>query len=155
MTTTYSDVAHLNPEQKRALLEQPLREKARKADVFPLSFAQRRLWFLDKLQPGTAAYNVPTVVRLKGAIHLDAFRKGLNAAVARHDALRATFSAGGDEPVQKITASADVSLRLIDLTEREPSQRQTEADRIIGEEVRKPFALTTDPMIRATLVRSE
>src|SRR5688572_12797868 len=147
MTTTYSDVAHLNPEQKRALLEQPLREKARKADVFPLSFAQRRLWFLDKLQPGTAAYNVPTVVRLTGPIQLDSFRKGLNAVVARHDALRATFSSGGEEAVQKIMPPTEVNLELIDLSQAPITKRKAEADRMVGEEVRKPFDLTKDVMV--------
>ena len=78
MSTTYAEIAHLDPAQKRALLEQLLREKARKPKVFPLSFAQQRLWFLDKFQPNSAAYNVPTVVRLSGSIDLDPFQKALD-----------------------------------------------------------------------------
>ena len=74
--TTYADIAHLEPAQKRALLERLLREKERKPKASALSFAQQRLWFLDKLQPGTAIYNVPSVLKLTGPIQLDAFQAG-------------------------------------------------------------------------------
>jgi amino acid adenylation domain-containing protein len=153
MTTTHSEAAQLSPEQKRALRDQSFREKGRKEDVFPLSFAQRRLWFLDHLQPGSAAYNVPTVVRLSGPIQLEALRKGLSAAVARHEALRATFSRGGDEPVQRIMPAEDVPCALVDLSRMVAAKRGAEADRMITEEIRKPFDLTKDLMLRATLVR--
>ncbi|MGZ8900138.1 MAG: condensation domain-containing protein, partial [Limisphaerales bacterium] len=85
MTNTYSEIAHLDPAQKRAVLEQLLREKARRPKTFPLSFAQQRLWFLDKLQPNSAVYNVPTVVRLSGPIQLEPFKQALDMVVARHE----------------------------------------------------------------------
>ena len=153
MTTTYPEIPDIHSKQKLATADPMLREKGRKADVFPLSFAQRRLWFLDKLQPGSATYNVPTVVRMAGPIQLDALRKGLTATVARHDALRTTFSAGGEEPVQKIAPAAEVPLDLIDLSQVPIGRRESEADRIIREKVRVSFDLTRDLMIRATLVR--
>src|SRR6187402_2528343 len=141
MTTTYPETPDIHSKQKLATVDPILRENGRKADVFPLSFAQRRLWFLDKLQPGSATYNVPTVVRMAGPIQLDALRKGLTAAVARHDALRATFSAGGEEPVQKIAPAAEVPLDLIDLSQVPIGRRESEADRIVREKVRVSFDL--------------
>src|SRR5688572_4507151 len=153
MTTTCSKAPNRDPDPVRALSDRIPVGKRKRPDVFPLSFAQRRLWFLDKLQPGSAAYNVPTVVRLAGPIQLDAFRKGLSAVVRRHDALRAVFLNGNDEPVQKITPPGDVRLDLVDLSQAPEISRKTEADKIISKEIRRPFDLATDLMIRATLIR--
>lgn len=153
MSTTYADIAHLDPAQKRALLEQLLREKARKPKLFPLSFAQQRLWFLDKLQPNSAAYNVPTVVRLRGPIQFDAFKSGLDKVVARHESLRTTFESNDDSPAQKINPPSPVNFELVDLSGVAESQRKTETDGIIAEAIRRPFDLAQDLMIRVTLVR--
>src|SRR5687768_18236675 len=144
MSTTYAEIAHLDPAQKRALLEQLLREKSRRPKLFPLSFAQQRLWFLDKLQPDSAAYNVPTVVRLRGPIDLEPFKKGLDMVVERHESLRTTFEGNDDSPAQKINPPSSVNLRFIDLTGRSASEQKAEADRITSEEIRKPFDLGND-----------
>jgi amino acid adenylation domain-containing protein len=153
MSTTYADIAHLDPAQKRALLEQVLREKARKPKLFPLSFAQQRLWFLDKLQPNSAAYNVPTVVRLAGPIQLEAFKTALDQVVARHESLRTTFEGAEDAPTQKINPPSSVNLKLIDLSGVPASERAQQSDALIHDEVQKPFDLTKDLMLRATLIR--
>lgn len=153
MSTTYADIAHLDPAQKRALLEQLLREKSRKPKLFPLSFAQQRLWFLDKLQPGSPAYNVPTVLRLSGPIQLEPFRKSLDAVVARHESLRTTFEGVDEAPAQKINPPSPVNLSVIELSGRLAAERQSEAGRIIEAEIGRPFNLAADLMIRATLVR--
>lgn len=151
MTNTASEIPMADLEQKRGAPDQV--ERSKKNEVFPLSFAQRRLWFLDKLQPGSAVYNVPTVLRLSGPIEWEAFRKGLRAVIARHEALRATFSGGTEEPVQKITPPAEVPLELVDLSAVPAGKREREAERIAGEQVRKPFDLEKDGLIRAMLIR--
>ena len=152
MSTTYAEIAHLDPAQKRALLEQLLREKSRRPKLFPLSFAQQRLWFLDKLQPNSAAYNVPTVVRLSGPIELDPFKKGLDLVVERHESLRTTFEGNDESPAQRINAASSVNLQVIDLTSV-PENDRAECDRVVSEQIRKPFDLGKDLMIRATLIR--
>jgi len=116
MSITATDLTNLRPEQKRALLEKLLREKESKAA--PLSSAQKRLWFLERLQPNSAVYNVPTVLRLSGAIHVDNFRKALERIVERHDALRTVFEAREDSPVQKVRPMAPLDLPLIDFFAR-------------------------------------
>jgi hypothetical protein len=68
------------------------------------------LWFLDQLQPGSAAYNLPVAVRLAGALDIDALRRALAEVVRRHEALRTTFAARDGEPVQVIAAAAPLEL---------------------------------------------
>ena len=67
----------------------------------PLSFAQERLWFLDQLEPGDTAYNVPFHLRLTGTLDIDALRRSINEIVRRHDILRTTFPAVDGGPVQR------------------------------------------------------
>src|SRR5438128_2122282 len=68
----------------------------------PLSFAQQRLWFLDQLAPGSLAYNMPTAMRMDGALDAGALRRALDEIVRRHEALRTTFATVDEQPVQVI-----------------------------------------------------
>src|SRR5579864_845569 len=68
--------------------------------VFPISLAQRRLWFLDQLVPGNPAYNITPALRILGPLNIPAVERALNEIVARHESLRTTFGWQGDEPVQ-------------------------------------------------------
>src|SRR5689334_25344209 len=91
-------------EQGRAassLAQPPLVPVSRSAPL-PLSFAQQRLWFLDRLQPGDTSYNVPFAVRLTGALRIEALAAALAEILRRHEPLRTTFRSEGAEPVQII-----------------------------------------------------
>src|SRR6185312_10802768 len=68
--------------------------------VLPLSFAQERLWFLDRWDPGAATYNVPSAVRLVGQLDRRALLSGLNEVIRRHEALRTSFPSIDDRPAQ-------------------------------------------------------
>jgi hypothetical protein len=63
--------------------------------TFPASYAQRRLWFLDQLAPGNAAYNIVATLRLRGVLAVEALRRALEEVTARHESLRTTFAAPG------------------------------------------------------------
>src|SRR3954451_20366743 len=81
---------------------------------FPLSYAQQRLWFLDQLQPGSPAYNLPTVVRLRGALDLGTYRRSLTEIVRRHESLRTRFAFRGGIPIQVIE-DARLEVLVVDL----------------------------------------
>jgi len=108
-------IAALSP-AKQALLAQHLQQQesagtdfqaiSRRGDVdpAPLSFAQQRLWFLEQLEPHSPLYNIHAAFRIQGALHRAALQTALDAIVARHEALRTTFTAPDGHPVQEIAA---------------------------------------------------
>ncbi|HEU4884066.1 MAG TPA: amino acid adenylation domain-containing protein [Longimicrobium sp.] len=119
----------------------------------PLSFAQERLWFIDQLEPGSAAYNVPLALDLRGPLDSAALRRALGEIVRRHEPLRTVFAVRDDEPVQVIHPFAGFALEVADLTGLSADARRAEAERRIGNEARRPFDLVTGPMLRATLLK--
>jgi hypothetical protein len=76
--------------------------RAEEEAELPLSFAQQRMWFVDQLEPGTGAYNIPGAVRLKGTLDTDALSHALTEIVRRHEVLRTRFETRGGHPVQII-----------------------------------------------------
>ncbi|HEY0726764.1 MAG TPA: condensation domain-containing protein, partial [Pyrinomonadaceae bacterium] len=130
---------------------EPTIPRREQRDEAPLSFAQERLWFLDQLEPGSAAYNMPGAVWLEGDLDVGALERSLNEIVRRHDVLRTTFRAELGRPVQVIPPSLSLSIPLIDLSQS--SDDEAEARRLAREEAAKPFDLTRGPLMRATLVR--
>ncbi len=125
----------------------------------PLSFAQERLWFLDQLQPGSAAYNIPSALGLRGRLSRPALAASLGRIVARHESLRTTFAAVEGRAVQTIQPPPDLAqgfaLPLIDLRGLPAERRDAEAARRIREEVRQPFDLACGPLLRAALLGLE
>src|SRR3954469_20544691 len=86
------------------------------ARPIPASSGQRRLWFLEQMEPGSPLYNIPYLVRLKGALDVNALTRALNLVVERHEALRTNLIAVGSEPTQVIAAAREVELPITDLT---------------------------------------
>jgi amino acid adenylation domain-containing protein len=122
--------------------------RASRREPLALSFAQRRLWFLDQLEPGSSAYNIAAAVELAGRLDVAALEAALGKVVRRHEALRTVFRAEAGEPVQVIAESAGFSLPLIDVSDVEQERR------LSTEEARRPFNLRRGPLLRAVLLRS-
>ena len=120
--------------------------------ALPLSFAQRRLWFLDQLDPGSAVYNVPGEVRLAGPLAAPALAAAFGEVLRRHEALRAVFLAERGEPAQRIGPPAS-RLPLVDLSALPEAAREREAERRARDEARRPFDLAHGPVCRALLLR--
>jgi amino acid adenylation domain-containing protein len=124
---------------------------------FPLSFAQQRLWFIDKLEPGNVAYNLPFGLWLRGKIDPAALQHSLNQLVQRHAVLRTSFPSRNGEPIQKVANPTDVNLAVeqFDLRTVASHQREAEAMRLMHEEAEQPFNLEQSPLLRMKLVQLE
>jgi len=150
---TIKDKTTMNSqEEKRALLAQLLREKARGPKSFPLSFAQQRMWFLDQLEPGGAKNIVGTAVRLSGQLNLGALEHSLNEIIRRHETLRTTFAVTEGEPVQVIAPAANLALTLVNLSALTREEQEAEALRLSLEDAQCHFDLSAGPLLRASLL---
>ncbi len=111
------------------------------------------MWFLNQLQPDSAAYNVPLGVRLNGPLDAVALERSLKEVVRRHEVLRTTFPVVADGPVQRIDPVPARMLSLFDLTDLAEQDQEEEISRRLAEEARRPFDLIEGPLLRALLLR--
>lgn len=121
--------------------------------AFPTSFAQQRLWFLDQLDPGTAAYNLPRAFRITGPLDVDVLTRAFKIVIQRHASLRTVFDSVEGEGRQIVLSEVDVEIPVVDLMGFPGSERESEALRVTGEEATKPFDLREGPLIRPMLLR--
>ena len=119
----------------------------------PASSAQQRIWFLDQLEPGNPAYNIPWTLKITGAVNADAIETSLNIIAGRHEGLRTAFSTVADQPFQVIHDSVRVPFRRVDVSTLPEHERDKEAMCVIGEDANRPFDLTQAPLMRCVLVR--
>ncbi|MEA2694421.1 MAG: hypothetical protein QOJ16_3808 [Acidobacteriota bacterium] len=124
--------------------------RAERGRPLPLSPGQRRLWFLDQLEPGSAAYNVPVLVRLDGPLDEAALWRSLARLVARHEVLRTRFEAASGEPVQVIAATGAWPPCRVEFQELPAGERELE--RLVRREASRPFDLARGPLYRGILV---
>jgi len=115
------------------------------------SFAQQRLWFLEQLEPGQAAYNVPRAMRLDGPLNIQALRATLSELIRRHEPFRTHFLNVDGELRQIIRDDVNIPLTEIDLSGL--SKAEDEALRLAKEEAARPFDLNHGPVIRTSLLR--
>ena len=157
-------LANLSP-AKRVLLELRLKQTALDAGLkqtisrrkitssAPLSFSQQRLWFLDQYEPNSSVYNIPSALRLRGALDIGALEQSLNEIIRRHEILRTTFSMLDGKPIQVIAPSLMVSVPVIDLRDHPEGEREQKAQQLAKEEARQPFDLAQGPLFRSRLLR--
>jgi fengycin family lipopeptide synthetase B len=161
MSDILERIAHLSSE-KRALLEAMLAKESKTRDLTtiprrnnshaPLSYAQQRIWFLDQMDPGNSAYNVPSAMRLSGQLDLPALLKSLEEIVRRHESLRTVFSVLDGQAVQIVQAPEGWTWSLIDLSELEPGEREAEALKLAKQDPACPFDLAHGPLLRTRLI---
>ena len=155
--------------KKRELLELLLKEKKQKAEAAavkpvlapipkrsvsspaPLSFIQQRLWFIEQLTPGTPVFNIPLVVRLRGALKVDLLHKALVEIIQRHETLRTGFAAPQGAPSQWIVPSAELHVPVVDLRSIPPEARMQKVQELVIEDCQRSFDITKPPLFRITL----
>jgi amino acid adenylation domain-containing protein len=123
----------------------------------PLSFAQQRLWFLDRLDPGTAVFNLASLYSVHGPLSTAALGKTLAEIVRRHEALRTTIATSATldrEAVQLVHPPSAPELPWVDLSSLPAERRQGEGDRLVEREARRGFDPERGPLVRFLLLRS-
>lgn len=138
-------------QEARGLVAPPIRAREREGEL-PLSFAQQRLWFLSQMEPDSPFYNMPWAVRIRGRLDVEALESSLNAIVRRHEALRTNFAQEGGRAVQRIVLERSIQLGIADLSRLDEPEREAKALAMANADARRPFDLTRDPLLRATLL---
>ncbi|WP_084610648.1 hybrid non-ribosomal peptide synthetase/type I polyketide synthase [Archangium violaceum] len=133
----------------------PPLKRVPRGGALPLSFAQERLWLLDRLDGGGVFYHIPMSVELTGPVDVAALERSLLELVRRHEALRTRFVESAGTPVQLIEESAELPLVVESLESEPESAREAAVRRRIQEEMRKPFELAKGRLARAFLLRLE
>jgi amino acid adenylation domain-containing protein/thioester reductase-like protein len=162
MSDFHQRIEALSPE-KRELLLRSIKKKSnisptqispqsRETTIFPLSFAQQRLWFIDQFGVNQSVYNLPFPVRLTGSLNVTALEQSLQEIIRRHEVLRTTFTTVAGQPVQVITSTLTLALPVVDLRELSESERETKVLTLANEEAQRPFNLTQGPLLRTTLL---
>ncbi|WP_282796722.1 non-ribosomal peptide synthetase [Streptomyces sp. CC224B] len=118
----------------------------------PLSLNQEQLWYLDRLTPGTALYNIPVPLRYTGELDLDAYRAALSDVVGRHEILRTRILDEDGRPYA-LDAVPEPHLAFIDLAALPDEQRRAELSRMMTEEATAPFDLASGPLFRSLLIK--
>lgn len=119
----------------------------------PLSFAQQRLWFLDQLEGGSVAYNLPFGWRFKGELNRDALQRSLQEIVRRHEILRTVFPQRDGRPFQRILPQPEVRIDEVDLHTLEECAREEAALQHAKQDANLPFDLARGPLFRVKLLR--
>ncbi len=122
-------------------------------DPLPLSFAQERLWFFDKFQPGNPAYNISSAFSVSGHLNVMAMEQALGELVRRHEVLRTTFPLLENRPIQKISSDLDIMMDVKDYRHLSEPERGEVTRRILEQEARTAFQLAEGPLWRFTVVR--
>ncbi len=119
----------------------------------PLSFGQERLWFLQQLEPASAAYNIPASLSIEGGLDIPALVAALGELIRRHEVLRTVYPAVEGRPIQAISPPCPVALPVIDLARFDASAGAFLCRRLVVAEALRPFDLEHGPVLRATLLR--
>ncbi|MFE6504659.1 condensation domain-containing protein [Kitasatospora sp. NPDC057738] len=119
-----------------------------------LSFAQQRLWFLDRLRPGRPDHNVPTAVRLRGRLDQGALVRALTEVVRRHEVLRGRIVDTDDGPCHVTDPVETFVPTITDLAHAPAEQARQRVRELVAADLATPFDLGTAPMLRARLIRT-
>jgi amino acid adenylation domain-containing protein len=133
-----------------ALPPVPLADRSR---PLPLSFAQERLWFLDRMQPGSVLYSMPRALRLSGVLEVRALERALGDVVRRHEVLRTVFRERDGVPEQVVAPFRGFRLAVGDLSRLDAGESEAEMRRRFADEIARPFDLAAGPLFRTGLLR--
>jgi amino acid adenylation domain-containing protein len=153
ITASPADRQRLIAEYLEGNLQQKRIGRRASSGSAPLSFPQEQIWLHSQMAPKVPLYNELVVIYRNGPLNVGILEKCLTEIVRRHEAWRSNFEMADDEPRQVIRAATEIRLPLLDLRELPRAEREAEALRVATEQTRKPFDLSREPLLRATLLQ--
>ncbi|MER7847124.1 amino acid adenylation domain-containing protein [Kitasatospora sp. NPDC096077] len=139
-------VPHPTPDREPEPADRQRAEQTMQQFAFPASSAQRRIWLVERLTPGTSAYHLPFALELAGPLDTAALTAALTELVHRHESLRTCFDQVDGELVQLVGEPQEFTL------ETRPTE-PAELDAVLAADAARPFDLARGPLLRATLHR--
>ena len=140
------------PQEKREVLEKQLKIDGSKYNVFPLSFAQKRLWFLDRFEANKSVYNIPSAYKITGKLDYEILEKAVNAIINRHEILRTIFIVVDQEPFQVVNSDVKINIPIIDLTNA--AEQEEKIREILFNEASQHFNLSEGPLLSVKLIKT-
>ncbi|BAY25366.1 amino acid adenylation [Calothrix sp. NIES-2100] len=138
-------------QQSSQLKASAILRRAKDAEL-PLSYAQTRLWFLDKLNPNSSFYNIPLALRLVGTLQVAALEQSLEEIIYRHEALRTNFVTVDGQATQVIGDRKQGLVSVVDLKHLPTTEQETALHQLAQQQAQQPFNLATEALVRVTLV---
>ena len=118
-------------------------------DPLPLSFAQQRLWFIDRMEEGSSQYNMPGAMAVTGQFDIQCAEQAFAKVIERHDTLRTVFTTQNGDGVQVIREQVEFKLDYRDLQALPEQEREQTIEALLADEAERPFDLNCDVMLRA------
>ncbi|MGB0678395.1 MAG: non-ribosomal peptide synthetase [Polyangiales bacterium] len=135
------------------MMQQHVESASHIDDVFPASYGQQRLWFLDQLGHAAGLYNIPMSFRIPGGYDVAVLQRCLREIQRRHEVLRTTFDLQDGELKQIIAAESCIDVRFRDLAEVAADLRMELARQEMTAQARAPFDLRRGPLLRCSVYR--
>ena len=121
--------------------------------MLPVSIAQEYFWLFDQILPGLPLFNIPYIIRLRGALNIEILEQSFNEIIKRHEALRTTFASVDGQLVQVIVPALSMSLTVRDLQALPESMQEGAVQQLLQEESQRPFDLSQAPLLRGCILR--
>src|SRR5713226_10122530 len=151
----FSELAHKPAEETHQDVEQQTPVPGEESYEFPCSLAQRTCWYLDRMAPGSATYNIAVRFLLSGLLEIPLLEETLRSICLRHEILRTRFVEKDGEPKQVVEPHPNFSLPVSDLRTLPPAEREAESERLAGEEAHIGFDVEQGPLFRGRVVQIE
>ena len=153
---TIEGLAGMVADANAACVEEPIRILERRAQeplMVPLSYAQQRLWFLDRYEENSNFYHMPSVLKIVGMLDAAALQQAFLALIERHEVLRTNFIAQEGRGLQKIHPSIDWAMDVVQLAGATPAEKEADLAAHVARHLQTGFRLDADPLLRAVLFR--
>ncbi|TCS92394.1 non-ribosomal peptide synthetase [Hazenella coriacea] len=150
---TVAQLIEVIEKEKATLCDFKQLQKVDRTQTLPVSYSQKRMWFLHQLEPLSTAYHMPFCIHLQGKLDVEALTQGLQQMIDRHEILRTVFQESEGEPAQSILETIHVDLPVIPFFHILKHQRMEQAKAWYLEQMKAPFDLKEGPLVKFTLLQ--